>query len=102
MSAEGSLDLRLPIGGLFFVLGVLLAGYGLVTASNTAQYVVSGGLNINLWWGLVLLVVGVIFLLLARRGVRAELRAAEHGASAPPHKADRRQGVPERGVAPRT
>jgi hypothetical protein len=32
-------------------------------------------MNINLWWGLVLLVVGVIFLLLARRG-SAAVRAA--------------------------
>lgn len=68
MSAEGSLDLRLPIGGLFVVLGVMLAGYGLVTGGNTAMYAKSAGMNINLAWGIVMLVTGVIFLLLAKRG----------------------------------
>jgi hypothetical protein len=68
MSAEGSLDLRLPIGGLFVVLGVMLAGYGLVTSGNTEMYLKSGGMNINLIWGIVMLITGVIFLVLAKRG----------------------------------
>lgn len=68
MSAEGSLDLRLPIGGLFVVLGVMLAGYGLVTSGNTAMYAKSAGMNINLTWGIVMLITGAIFLLLAKRG----------------------------------
>ena len=70
MSEATGLDLRIPIGGLFAVLGVVLAGYGVATAGNAAQYARSGGLNINLWWGLVLLAVGVLFLLAARRGAR--------------------------------
>ena len=68
MSAEGSLDLRLPIGGLFVVLGVMLAGYGLMTSGNTEMYVKSGGININLIWGIVMLITGAIFLVLAKRG----------------------------------
>jgi len=68
MSAEGSLDLRLPIGGLFVTLGVMLAGFGLVTGGNTEMYVKSGGININLIWGIVMLITGVIFLVLAKRG----------------------------------
>ena len=68
MSAEGSLDLRLPIGGLFVTLGVMLAGYGLVTSGNTEMYLKSGGMNINLIWGIVMLITGAIFLLLAKRG----------------------------------
>lgn len=68
MSAEGSLDLRLPIGGLFTVLGVMLAGFGLATGSNTEMYVKSGGMNINLIWGVVMIVTGLIFLGLAKRG----------------------------------
>ncbi|MCC7052182.1 MAG: hypothetical protein IT355_02875 [Gemmatimonadaceae bacterium] len=74
MSAEGSLDLRLPIGGLFSVLGVMLAGYGLLTGSNTEMYVKSGGMNINLIWGIVMLVTGLIFLGLAKAGAAAEKR----------------------------
>ncbi|MES3033561.1 MAG: hypothetical protein V4813_06140 [Gemmatimonadota bacterium] len=68
MSAEGSLDLRLPIGGLFTVLGVMLAGYGLATGSNTEMYAKSAGMNINLIWGVVMIVTGAIFLILAKRG----------------------------------
>ncbi len=68
MSAEGSLDLRLPIGGLFTVLGIMLIGYGLATAGNTAMYERSLGININIWWGVVMLATGGIFLWLAKRG----------------------------------
>ena len=68
MSAEGSLDLRLPIGGLFVTLGIMLAVYGLATGGNAAMYEKSGGLNINLIWGVVMLLTGVVFLLLAKRG----------------------------------
>ena len=70
MSAAGGLDLRIPIGGLFTALGLLLGAYGLATAGNAAHYARSGGLNINLWWGVVLLVVGLLFLLAARRSTR--------------------------------
>src|SRR5205085_301946 len=81
MSGATGLDLRLPIGGLFVALGVLLAGYGLATMGDAARYQSSGGLNINLWWGLVMLVVGVLFLLAARRGAR--LAGARPAASTP-------------------
>jgi hypothetical protein len=51
-----SLDLRVPIGLLFGLLGILLAGYGLV--SDPAIYGASLGINVNLWWGLVLVLFG--------------------------------------------
>ena len=70
MSAAATLDLRYPIGGLFVVLGAILAVFGAVTRDDRAMYMPSGGVNINLWWGLVMLVVGAIFLALARRGHR--------------------------------
>ena len=60
------LDIRLPIGGLFTVLGLLLAGYGLV--SEKALYERSLGINVNLEWGLVMLIFGVIMAVLGRRG----------------------------------
>jgi hypothetical protein len=76
MSAAGGLDLRYPIGGLFVMLGLVLAGYGAATNSDAAQYVKSGGLNINLWWGVVMLIVGILFLLGARRGSARDAAAA--------------------------
>lgn len=60
------LDIRLPIGALFSILGVLLAGYGL--ASNAAIYERSLGINMNLWWGVALLVFGLVMLFFGRRG----------------------------------
>jgi hypothetical protein len=66
MSGGAGLDVRWPIGGLFGVLGVMLTGYGIATAGNAAQYERSLALNINLWWGLVMLVFGAALLLGAR------------------------------------
>lgn len=71
MSGSGGLDVRLAIGGLFTVLGLILTGYGVVTADDTAHYARSLSFNINLWWGLVMLAFGLGLLLSAtfyRRG----------------------------------
>ena len=57
------LDLRLPIGFLFTILGVALVGYGAI--SDRAIYERSLGININLWWGVVLLAFGLAMLGLA-------------------------------------
>lgn len=59
------LDIRIPIGALFTLLGTLLAGYGLFGGAALARR--SLGINIDLWWGMVLLVFGVAMLLLAWR-----------------------------------
>jgi hypothetical protein len=61
-----NLDLRLPIGLMFTIFGVLLTGFGLV--SDPAMYARSLGINMNLWWGIVLLGFGLVMLGLARRG----------------------------------
>lgn len=63
------LDIRIPIGALFVILGALLAGYGLL--SNPAIYRRSLGIDINLWWGAALLVFGLAMLALAWRAARA-------------------------------
>ncbi|MGH8199437.1 MAG: hypothetical protein ACREVO_03615 [Steroidobacteraceae bacterium] len=69
------LDIRIPIGSLFVVLGALLAGYGLI--SNPTIYQRSLGLDINLWWGVVLLVFGLAMLALAwRSAARARRQLA--------------------------
>ena len=60
------LDIRLPIGLMFGVLGALLFAYGLIGDRATLQH--SLGININLWWGLVMLVFGIVMFLLGRRG----------------------------------
>ena len=60
------LDLRLPIGLMFALFGAMLTVYGLV--SSEAIYDRSLGINVNLWWGLVLLAFGLVMLGLAWRG----------------------------------
>ena len=62
------LDLRWPIGLMFTLIGALMAVYGAATGSNTEMYQHSLGKNINLWWGVILLVFGVLMLLGAIRG----------------------------------
>ena len=62
MSGSTGLDVRLPIGGLFTALGLLLTGYGLATAGDASHYARSLSVNINLWWGLVMLVFGLTLL----------------------------------------
>jgi hypothetical protein len=62
------LDLRWPIGLMFTLIGALLVIYGLITSSNAETYARSLGININLYWGLLLLVFGGIMLTLAWRG----------------------------------
>lgn len=69
MSEQGALDLRAPIGALFTGLGALLAGYGVATAGD-AMYARSGGVNLNLWWGGVMLAFGLLMLAAAVRGAR--------------------------------
>jgi hypothetical protein len=63
------IDIRLPIGILFSLLGLILAAYGML--GDTSRYVQSLDVNINLVWGIVLLVFGLVMLLLSRRGMRA-------------------------------
>jgi multisubunit Na+/H+ antiporter MnhG subunit len=59
------LDIRLPIGLLFSVIGLLLMGFG--AFGDKTIYQRSLGLNVNLSWGAVLLVFGAIMLILGRR-----------------------------------
>jgi ABC-type Fe3+-siderophore transport system permease subunit len=59
------LDLRLPIGLMFTIVGALLTVFGLM--SDDAIYARSLGINVNLWWGLVLLAFGVVMLGFAMR-----------------------------------
>jgi hypothetical protein len=69
-----SLDIRVPIGLLFTVLGVMLAGYGIM--SDPSIYRRSLGHNVNLFWGLVLLAFGALMLVFGRRGTSGVRSAA--------------------------
>ena len=61
------LDIRLPIGLMFTLIGLLLAGYGTTTANDSTLYARSLGLNVNLAWGAFLILFGLAMLLPALR-----------------------------------
>ncbi|MGD0683463.1 MAG: hypothetical protein ABR990_15605, partial [Terracidiphilus sp.] len=60
-------DLRIPMGMMFTLVGVILTAFGLATRGSEI-YAKSLGINANFWWGLVLLAFGLTMLLLGRRG----------------------------------
>ena len=62
-------DLRVPLGALFGVLGLLLTAYGAATLGQPGTE--PTGVPINLIWGIVLVAFGLWMLLLARRARRA-------------------------------
>ena len=65
------LDIRLPIGLMFTLLGAMLAIYGMV--ADPAIYERSLGHNVNLVWGIVLFVFGMVLLFMTRkRGAATE------------------------------
>ena len=60
------LDIRLPIGIFFTLIGLILFAYGLL--GSKAIYEQSLGINVNLGWGIVLLVFGALMAFAGRRG----------------------------------
>ena len=53
-------DIRLMIGGLFVLYGIMLTVSGFFT--DDAERKKAAGININLWLGLGMLLLGVLFL----------------------------------------
>jgi len=68
MSDGMKLDVRLPIGGMFALIGAIITVYGLF--SDPAIYERSLGINVNFWWGLVLFAFGAFMLIMAWRGAK--------------------------------
>ena len=64
-------DIRIPIGLMFSILGVLITIFGFVTKSDTSMYQRSLGININLVMGVVMLIFGLFMLYMSRRKKKA-------------------------------
>ena len=83
-----SLDLRIPMGLMFTLTGLILSIFGAVTNGNADLYAKSLGVNANLWWGIVLLAFGLTMYILGQRGQKRL-------ASLPPEPVD--ESEPRRG-----
>lgn len=70
-----SLDLTLPLGGLLGFYGIVLIIYGLLGGSKMAAR--AAGINVNLLWGIVILVLGVSFFLWSLRNRRRRAAGIE-------------------------
>ena len=77
-----NLDLRIPMGLMFTLVGVILFVYGSATMGSPI-YARSLGINANFDWGIVLLVFGLIMYMLGRRGQRQAAKLPRPTASEP-------------------
>jgi hypothetical protein len=60
-------DIRIPIGLMFTIIGILISVFGLFTMSDTAMYHKSLGINVNMIMGVFMLIFGLIMLYFAWR-----------------------------------
>ncbi len=61
------LDIRIPLGLIFLIIGAIMAAYGVVTRGTPGFYARSMDININLVWGSLMLVFGLVMYLAGRR-----------------------------------
>ena len=60
------LDIRIPIGLMFTIFGVLITLFGIFTNSNADMYKKSLDINMNIRMGVSMLVFGLFMLLLVK------------------------------------
>lgn len=60
------LDIRIPIGLMFAIVGALLTVASFFMGSEIYQR--SLGINVNLWWGIVMFIFGIVMVFFGRRG----------------------------------
>jgi hypothetical protein len=65
-------DIRLPMGLMFSLLGLLLVIFGLATVSDQELYHRSLGINVNLWSGLLVLAFGGLMLFFGLRAKKSK------------------------------
>ena len=64
-------DIRIPIGLMFTIIGVIISVLGIVTMSNADMYQKSLGINVNIIMGALMVVFGLIMLFFAFRKKKA-------------------------------
>lgn len=66
------LDIKLPIGLMFIIFGLLLTIFGLTT-SGSEMYNISLDINVNLWSGLFMLLFGGLMTTFSKMIKKSEL-----------------------------
>jgi hypothetical protein len=64
MSGIG-IDIRLPIGFMFGIIGLLMTGYGFFTSGDPMYQEHSLGINVNICWGSAMVLFALVMLGLA-------------------------------------
>jgi hypothetical protein len=80
-AASKLFDLRYLIGGLFTLYGIMLTIAGFFTTA--AELEKAAGININLWLGIMMLLVGIFFLVWARLSPQKPPDPSERGNDRP-------------------
>jgi hypothetical protein len=60
------LDIRIPLGLIFLIIGGIMSLYGLLTR-HSAIYEKSLDVNLNLTWGLLMFLFGLVMFIVGRR-----------------------------------
>ena len=61
------LDIKIPIGLMFSIFGVIILIYGFMTRNDAEMYQKSFSHNMNLWMGALMLLFGGVMLLLVKK-----------------------------------
>jgi hypothetical protein len=64
-------DIRIPIGLMFTIIGILISVFGFFTKSDTEMYHKSLDINVNLVMGVTMLIFGLVMLYFAGRKKKA-------------------------------
>ena len=60
------IDIKIPVGLMFTILGITLTIYGLTTMDNMELYQKAMGINMNIWSGCGMLLFGIFMLILSK------------------------------------
>jgi uncharacterized protein YaeQ len=69
-----SFDLRVALGWMFLLTGLFLGFFGFASKDNPSLWVKSLGMDVDLWWGLVLAVFGLAMLAAGKRAQTRRIR----------------------------
>ena len=61
------LDIRIPLGLIFLIIGGIMAAFGFVTHGDAVLYQKSLGVDLNLAWGAIMFVFGAVMFFVGKR-----------------------------------